>query len=101
MTVNHGVPGSSPGGGAQIKKRSFRPLFLFKTHVHIRQTGIICGCNFFISNITFLVKVTTLNQWVEEKCGLSNLYRGFNIGLSAPKTHLWLIKNLFSASTFW
>jgi hypothetical protein len=32
MTRNHGVPGSSPGEGAQIKKRSFRPLFLFKNY---------------------------------------------------------------------
>ena len=36
QSVNHGVPGSSPGEGAQIKKRSFRPLFLFKNHVHNR-----------------------------------------------------------------
>jgi hypothetical protein len=72
MTVNHGVPGSSPGEGAQIKKRSFRPLFLFINHAHIRQTGIICGCIFFISNITFLVEVTTLHHKDLDKCGLLN-----------------------------
>ena len=32
QSVNHGVPGSSPGEGARLKKRSFRPLFLFKNH---------------------------------------------------------------------
>ena len=31
QSVNHGVPGSSPGEGAQIKKRSLRPLFRLKT----------------------------------------------------------------------
>ena len=34
--VNRRVVGSSPTRGAQIKKRSFRPLFLFKNHAYSR-----------------------------------------------------------------
>ena len=61
-----------PIKGAQIKKRSFRPLFLFKNHVHIRQTDIFCGCIFLIFHTSFFLKVTTLNHWVEQKYGLTN-----------------------------
>jgi hypothetical protein len=42
--------------GAVIKKRSFRPLFLFKNHFYILDTDIFCGCNFLFFKLKVFVK---------------------------------------------
>ena len=46
MTVNHGVPGSSPGGGASLKRGQKRPLFLFLTPPVSFNQGFLSPASF-------------------------------------------------------